>query len=125
LSSFGTARGYPVIVCLANLPTDIHNGQGVGGSYVVGWLPIVCHGYSINILTVGTDTTTQVKEDRDHASKPSWVSFKNAIWHKLFLKILSPLASKSHMRQWFECLDSIQQWFFPFILILSADYEEQ
>ncbi|KAG1800596.1 uncharacterized protein BJ212DRAFT_1450149 [Suillus subaureus] len=106
LSSFGTARGYPVIAHLANLPTDIRNGQGVGGSYVVGWLLIV-------------------KEDRDHASKPSWVNFKNAIWHESFIKILSSLTSKSRTGQWFECLDNVQHWFFPFILILSADYEEQ
>ncbi|KAG1822413.1 uncharacterized protein BJ212DRAFT_1263894 [Suillus subaureus] len=91
---------------LANLPTDICNGQGIGGSYIVGWLPIV-------------------KEDRDYASKPSWVNFKNAVWHKSFSKILSPLASKSHTGQWFECFDSVQCWFFPFILILLADYEEQ
>ncbi|KAG1792747.1 uncharacterized protein HD556DRAFT_1309046 [Suillus plorans] len=93
LSSFGTARGYPIVARLANLPTDIHNGQGV-------------------------------KEDRDHAGKPSWVNFKNAVWHESFLKILSPLASKSHTGQWFQCLDSVQWWFFPFILILLADYEE-
>ncbi|KAG2090404.1 uncharacterized protein F5147DRAFT_748245 [Suillus discolor] len=78
LSSFGTARGYPVVARLANLPTDIRNGQGMGGGYVVGWLPIV-------------------KEEKDHAGKPSWVNFKNA--HPT--------------------------WFFPSILILSADYEEQ
>ncbi|KAG1860911.1 hypothetical protein F4604DRAFT_1893733 [Suillus subluteus] len=106
LSSFGTARGYPVVACLANLPVDIRNGQGVGSGYVVGWLPIV-------------------KEDRDHAGKPSWVNFKNTVWHESFLKILSSLASKSHTGQWFECPDNIQWWFFPIILILSADYEEQ
>ncbi|KAG1838862.1 hypothetical protein DFJ58DRAFT_718667 [Suillus subalutaceus] len=105
LSLFGTARGYPVIARLANLPTDIRNGQGMGGSNVVGWLPIV-------------------KDEKDHAGKPSWVNFKNAVWHKVFLKILSPLASKSSTGQWFECLDSIQRWFFPSILILSADYEQ-
>ncbi|KAG1838310.1 hypothetical protein F4604DRAFT_1997251 [Suillus subluteus] len=106
LSSFGTARGYPVVARLANLPVDIRNGQGVGSGYVVGWLPIV-------------------KEDRDHAGKPSWVNFKNTIWHESFLKILSSLASKSHTGQWFECPDNIQRWFFLIILILSADYEEQ
>ncbi|KAG1771613.1 hypothetical protein EV702DRAFT_1181456 [Suillus placidus] len=106
LSSFGTAKGYPVVARLANLPTDIRNGQGIGGGYVVGWLLIV-------------------KEEKEHAGKPSWVNFKNAIWHEAFLKILSPLASKSSMGQWFECLDSVQCWFFTLILILSADYEEQ
>ncbi|KAG1861504.1 hypothetical protein DFJ58DRAFT_715418 [Suillus subalutaceus] len=106
LSSFGTVKGYPVIARLANLPTDIRNSQGIGGGYVVGWLPIV-------------------KEEKDHAGKPSWVNFKNAVWHEVFVKILSPLASKSSTGHWFECIDSIQHWFFPCILILSANYEEQ
>ncbi|KAG1850262.1 hypothetical protein C8R48DRAFT_778238 [Suillus tomentosus] len=105
LSSFGTARGYPVVARLANLPTDICNGEGIGGGYIVGWLPIV-------------------KEEKDHTGKPSWVNFKNTVWHEAFLKILSLLASKSSTGQWFECLDSIQRWFFPPILFLSANYEE-
>jgi hypothetical protein len=41
LSSFGTTKGYPVMARLGNLPVDIHNGNGVGGGRVVGWLPIV------------------------------------------------------------------------------------
>jgi hypothetical protein len=41
LSSFGTAKGYPVIACCGNLPISIRNGKGVGGGRVVGWLPIV------------------------------------------------------------------------------------
>ncbi|KAJ3774269.1 hypothetical protein FB446DRAFT_787121 [Lentinula raphanica] len=41
LSSFGTAKGYPVILRCANLPMDIRNGTGHGGGRVVGWLPIV------------------------------------------------------------------------------------
>ena len=41
LSSFGTQKGYPVIVRCANLPIDIRNGEGVGGGRVVGWLPTV------------------------------------------------------------------------------------
>jgi len=42
LSSFGTQMGYPVIARCANLPSNIRNGEGVGGGRVVGWLPIVC-----------------------------------------------------------------------------------
>ncbi|KAG2059180.1 hypothetical protein BDR06DRAFT_1003788 [Suillus hirtellus] len=57
LSSFGTAKGYPVVARLANLPTDICNGQGTGGGYVVGWLPVV-------------------KEDKQHSGKPAWANFK-------------------------------------------------
>jgi hypothetical protein len=41
LSTFGTEKGYPVIACCAQLPTDIQNGKGIGGGCVVGWLPVV------------------------------------------------------------------------------------
>lgn len=41
LSTFGTAKGYPVIARCANLPANIRNGSGVGGGRLVGWLPIV------------------------------------------------------------------------------------
>src|SRR6188768_771425 len=41
LSSFGTEKGYPVLVRCANLPASIRNGTGVGGGRLVGWLPIV------------------------------------------------------------------------------------
>ena len=41
LFSFGTEKGYPVLACCANLPIGVHNGTGVGGGRLVGWLPIV------------------------------------------------------------------------------------
>ncbi|KAG1849526.1 hypothetical protein F4604DRAFT_1883786 [Suillus subluteus] len=90
----------------ANLPTDIRNGQGMGGGYVVGWLPVV-------------------KEDKQHSGKPAWANFKATVWHKSFERILSSLAERSRTGQWLECLDAAQRWFFPLILILSSDFEEQ
>ncbi|KAK0483052.1 hypothetical protein EDD18DRAFT_1112326 [Armillaria luteobubalina] len=56
LSSFGTAKGYPVMARIANLPDAICNGKGWGGGTVVGWLPIV-------------------EEDPKHKGKPSWINF--------------------------------------------------
>ncbi|KAG1890839.1 hypothetical protein F4604DRAFT_1888578 [Suillus subluteus] len=106
LLSFGTAKGYPVVARLANLPTNIRNGRGVGSGYVVGWLPII-------------------QEDKDYAGKPGWVNFKNTIWHESFRRITASLASKSKTGQWFACMDDISRWFFLCVLILSADYEEQ
>ena len=38
LSSFETAKGSPVIACLANLPDHFWNGEDVGGGKIVGWL---------------------------------------------------------------------------------------
>ncbi|KAG1808053.1 uncharacterized protein BJ212DRAFT_1485330 [Suillus subaureus] len=40
LSTSGTAKAYPIVARLANLPTDICNGEGIGGGYVVSWLPV-------------------------------------------------------------------------------------
>ena len=45
LSSFGTAKGYPVMALILNLPSKIQHGEGVGGSQVVGWLPMVSKEY--------------------------------------------------------------------------------
>ena len=41
LSSFGTAKGYPVMARILNLPSKVWHGEGVGGTQVVGWLPVV------------------------------------------------------------------------------------
>ncbi|KAG2066818.1 hypothetical protein BDR04DRAFT_1120936 [Suillus decipiens] len=65
-----------------------------------------------------------VKDEKLHSGKPSWVDFKNTVWHKSFARIISSLASESQMGQWLECLDSVTHWFFLYILILSADFEE-
>ncbi|KIJ61765.1 hypothetical protein HYDPIDRAFT_176905 [Hydnomerulius pinastri MD-312] len=106
LSSFGREKGYPVVARCANLPTAIRNGEGFGGGRVVGWLPIV-------------------KEDKKQAGKPAWVNFKNAVWHESFKKLLETIASHSKTGCWVKCWDDVARWFFPLILILSADYEEQ
>ncbi|KAH7906115.1 hypothetical protein BJ138DRAFT_1223855 [Hygrophoropsis aurantiaca] len=105
-SSFGRAKGYPVVARCANLPVETQNGDGVGGGRVVGWLPIV-------------------KEDKVHSGKPAFVNFKNVVWHKSFKKVLESITEHSHTGCWVECFDKIARWFFPFILILSADYGEQ
>ncbi|KAG2067656.1 hypothetical protein BDR04DRAFT_1129523 [Suillus decipiens] len=73
LSSFGTAKGYPVIL-----------------------------------------------EDKDYAGKPSWVNFKNTVWHKSFCRITALLALKSKMGQWFACMDGVLHWFFLCMLILCV-----
>ena len=51
LSSFGTAKAYPVVARCANLPAHIRNGNGIGGGEVVGWLPIVSSLYRLTLST--------------------------------------------------------------------------
>jgi len=41
LLSFGMEKGYPIMVRIVNLPVGVRNSNGVGGTRVVGWLPVV------------------------------------------------------------------------------------
>jgi hypothetical protein len=37
LSSFGTAKGYPVMAAISNFAASVRNGSGIGSGRVVGW----------------------------------------------------------------------------------------
>ncbi|EIW78662.1 hypothetical protein CONPUDRAFT_156628 [Coniophora puteana RWD-64-598 SS2] len=108
LSSFGTAKAYPVVARIANLPVQIRNGTGVGGGHLVGWLPIV-------------------KEDNKYrkAKLGLWANFKNVVWHESFKRILRIIATSKTTGLWLQCADGIIRLFFLFLQIISADYEEQ
>ncbi|GJF00191.1 hypothetical protein PsYK624_164700 [Phanerochaete sordida] len=106
ISSFGTLEGYPVIARIANIDSTIRNGQGFGGACVVGFLPLM------------KDTPAQRKIK-------DWVDFTKVIWHKGFEKILESIALLSRVGFPVQCGDGIERILYPFIHILSADYEEQ
>ncbi|KAJ3721171.1 hypothetical protein C8R42DRAFT_670007 [Lentinula raphanica] len=106
LSSFGTAKGYPVIVRLANLPIDIRNSAGLGGGCVVGWYPIV-------------------KEDTERSGKSDFVDFKCIVWHESASKIFSSLFLHAQTGYRATCGDNVRRRMFPLILLEVADYEEQ
>ncbi|KAL4061680.1 hypothetical protein V8B97DRAFT_2066336 [Scleroderma yunnanense] len=93
LSSFRQQKGYPVVACLANLPTWIWNGEGI--------------------------------EEKRHNGKLWFVNFKNVVWHESAKKLFMTIAAHSKTGCWVKCWDNINHCFFPLILILSADYEEQ
>ncbi|KAG2068362.1 hypothetical protein BDR04DRAFT_1119853 [Suillus decipiens] len=100
LSSFSRQKAYPVNARCANLPVGIHNGKGFGGGRLV-------------------------KEDRKYSGTQSFVNFKNVAWHESFKCLLKSLAPLSKTGFWVKCWDGIECLFYPLILILSADYEEQ
>ncbi|KIK90860.1 hypothetical protein PAXRUDRAFT_150960, partial [Paxillus rubicundulus Ve08.2h10] len=106
LSLPGTVKGYPVVVQCANLPVDIQNSQLIGGSCVVGWLPIV-------------------SEDIAEEGKLGYTTLKHVVWHEVFIKLLKAVIQYSKYEYLHKCWDEITHWLFPLILILSADYEEQ
>ncbi|KAG2142880.1 uncharacterized protein EDB93DRAFT_1241527 [Suillus bovinus] len=106
LSSFGTVKGYPVVVRCANLPTHIRNGEVFGGGRVVGWLPIV-------------------PEDAGEEGKLGYTTLKRVVWHESFKKLLEHATQYSKTGYSHKSHNDILRWLFPVILILSADYEEQ
>jgi hypothetical protein len=67
----------------------------------------------------------QVDEDANEKGKTGFVNFKRVVWHKAFYKLLESISAHSKTGFWYECGDLITRHLFPFILILSADYEEQ
>ncbi|KAF8899527.1 hypothetical protein CPB84DRAFT_1815674 [Gymnopilus junonius] len=117
LSSFGTAKGYPVFAQCTNLPADIRNGKGTGGGRLVGWLPIVSF-RQVQILH-------QVTEDAGETRKKGYVNFKHIVWHKSLYEILDSIWLHGKTGFLKTCGDNIARWLWPIILILSADYEEQ
>ncbi|GJE85102.1 Plavaka transposase-domain containing protein [Phanerochaete sordida] len=106
ISSFGTQQGYPVVARIANLSDDVRNGTGFGGGRVVGFLPLV-------------------KDHPKHHKKTSWVNHKNEVWHTAMSFILQSIETKSQTGVSIVCGDKKIRNLFPFIHILSADYEEQ
>uniref|UniRef100_A0A8H8CLW5 Uncharacterized protein n=1 Tax=Psilocybe cubensis TaxID=181762 RepID=A0A8H8CLW5_PSICU len=106
LSTFGTAKAYPVLARCANLPANLRNSDGIGGGILVGWLPIV-------------------DEDAGESGKKIFVNFKRIVWHKGFHEILKSVQEYATTGYYAQCADNIVRWLFFFILILSADYEEQ
>ncbi|KAI5989534.1 hypothetical protein EDD15DRAFT_2171237 [Pisolithus albus] len=107
LSSFGTAKGYPVIVRCANLPVEIRNSHTIGGGCVVGWLPIV-------------------PEDAQEEGRLGYTNLKRVVWHESFVKLLDDVVQYSHTGYSHTSIyDKVTRWLFPVVLMLSADYEEQ
>lgn len=67
----------------------------------------------------------QVKEDASREGNLQFVDFKRIVWHESFEKLLDSI--KEHSKTGFavNCGDTMERLLFPFVVILSADYEEQ
>jgi hypothetical protein len=53
------------------------------------------------------------------------VNFKNAVYHEAFRQFLKDIARYSKVGCEVLCGDNVSRLLFPFIHIISADYEEQ
>ncbi|KAL4251298.1 hypothetical protein AB1N83_013827, partial [Pleurotus pulmonarius] len=105
LSTFGTAKGYPVIARVGNLAINIRNGEGPGGGFMVGWLPVI-------------------DELAAEKGKTQWTNHKFTVWHLAMGVILEDIIAHSHTGFAVKCGDGVQRSLYPCVPIKSADYEE-
>ncbi|KAI0684868.1 hypothetical protein BC835DRAFT_1291935 [Cytidiella melzeri] len=106
LSTFGTQKGHPIVARIANLDEKVRNGIGVGGGRIVGLVPVI-------------------EDDAQEKSKKPYIDWKNAIYHDAFRVLLEQVAQHSRTGYRVRCGDSCLRTLYPFIHIISADYEEQ
>lgn len=67
----------------------------------------------------------QVPDDSEEDGKLSYVNLKRVIWHKAFFKLLETIIIYAKAGYAYTCYDGVMRWLYAFILLLSADYEEQ
>ncbi|KIN96114.1 hypothetical protein M404DRAFT_33597 [Pisolithus tinctorius Marx 270] len=106
LSSFGTAKSYPIVVCCANLLVEIWNSNVIGRGTVVGWLPIV-------------------PEDAKEEGKLGYTTLKHVVWHESFKRLL--LEIEQYLKTGYahtSLHDNITHWLFPSLMMLFTDFEE-
>ncbi|KAF8871312.1 hypothetical protein CPB84DRAFT_1903942 [Gymnopilus junonius] len=108
LSSFGTAKGYPVFGSAQTFQLTFAMARGPGFLWHL----------RVQILH-------QVTEDAGETRKKGYVNFKHIVWHKSLYEILDSIWLHGKTGFLKTCGDNIARWLWPIILILSADYEEQ
>ncbi|KAL1660152.1 hypothetical protein GGF50DRAFT_63773, partial [Schizophyllum commune] len=106
MSSFASAKAYPIVLRCANIVAWIRNGEGWGGGIIVGWMPIV-------------------ENDSGQAGKKGFIDFKTAVWHNCMRTLFAAIAGYMVDGRPTVCGDDIERILCLFILILAADYEEQ
>ena len=75
--------------------------------------------------SISTHTGAQVEEDSAETGKKGFVDLKQVVWHKAFYKIVESIEQYTELGFVLDCGDGVRQKIYPFILIVSADYEEQ
>lgn len=97
----------------------------MGGARVVGWLPVVRPKTMFLLRSKLTLPPDQIEDTQKDKHRPSWVNFKQAIWHESFYKLLESIEAYSAAGCSVACGDGIPRVVHPLILILAADNEEQ
>ncbi len=125
LSSFGTQKGYPIMARVANLPGDIRNGSGYGGTEIVGFLPIVRLSIYASMSKLMLVCLKLQVESEAEEGKKGFTNFKRAIWHESFKILVHTVSQYAKTGYKFKCGDDVERILYPVIIILVADYEEQ
>ena len=68
---------------------------------------------------------TKVQEEVGESGKKDYVNFKRVVWHDSFYEFLESMHKVAETGFSLRCGDGVIRHFYPVILILSADYEEQ
>jgi hypothetical protein len=66
-----------------------------------------------------------VEENSGESGKKGFVDFKRVVWHKAFYEIVESIEIYAELGFALDCGDGVRRKIYPFILIVSADYEEQ
>lgn len=109
----------------ANLPVNVRNGEGAGGGILVGWLPIASLFISHMWRYSAEIDLQQTKEDSKTSQTSSYVDFKRVVWHRAFYEILKSIEQYAKTGCSVLCGDGVVRRIWPYIIMVSADYEEQ
>ncbi|KAI0777095.1 hypothetical protein BC629DRAFT_1736243 [Irpex lacteus] len=106
LSTFGSQQGHPIVVRLSNLDSAVRNSLGPGGGRIVGLVLVI-------------------KDEASEKGKKNYIDWKHAVYHESFKVLLEEVAIHSRTGYKLRCGDNQLRTLFPFIHIITADYEEQ
>ena len=67
----------------------------------------------------------KIEEEAEESRKRDYVNFKRVVWHSSFYELLDSIQAHSQVGFHIVCADGVKRHFYPVIIILSADYEEQ
>lgn len=86
---------------------------------------MVCIYIHWKFLTWPNLIVAKLKEEGGKKSDSEFVHYKRVVWHKSFKAILLPITDLSKSGLWLICGDKEDHQLWIWIVILSADYEEQ
>lgn len=126
MSAFGTQKAHPIVVRISNLDSAVRNGTGPGGGRIVGLVPMVRQFIPLLYVTYCLLTSFwKIEETAAEKGKKNYIDWKHAIYHDAFRILLEQVAANSRTGYRLTCGDNKPRTIYPFVHIITADYEEQ